>query len=372
MKVKEEKLIRNYNVDILRFVFCFLIINYHLFSHYLIDTDFPHFFTRSYLGDEYFFIISGFYLSKAAQKQDGNYLAWGVQKTVQRLKKVAIPYYITWFFCFWGVRFTKAYEGVANKSVFEDAANSIYELFFIEMFGFKKGLYSNDVAWFFSALLIVTFILAPWMAKYKKGFSLYFAPLIVLFSYGILSMHYDWLYAPYYFIGDSVIMKGLIRALAAICIGVALNGVLESEKYKLFMERLRSGTRNIICFTDIILWLIVLIYMVYPFRLRLYETKIQYDYIIVLLMTIAMIPVLGGIWSEKHSERYGLFARKLGKCAFYAFFGQAIFYSFDKIIYSYDMNIYIKVLILYISVSFFSYGLYVLAKKTKKYINKHC
>lgn len=260
MEIINRNKTRNAYVDIFRFVFCFLIINYHLFSHFLIDIDFSNYFTRSYLGDEFFFIISGFYLSRAAQQSEGNPFSWGIKQSVKRIKKIAIPYYITWFLCFWGVRLTQAYNGGVNRSIIEDAANSIYELLFLEMFGFKSGLYSNDVAWFFSALLIVTFILSPWVAKYKRRFSMYFAPLIVFFSYGILSLNYDWLYAPYYLIGNSYIMKGLVRALAAVCIGVMLDGILASDGYSSQIKVLQDRWKRIICIIDVIVWLIIFTY----------------------------------------------------------------------------------------------------------------
>ena len=105
--------------------------------------------------------------------------------------------------------------------------------------------------------------------------------------------------------------------------------------------------------------------MIYPFQKRFYETKIQYDYVIVLLMMIALIPVLGNIWPEKHSDKFSNIAGKLGRYAFYAYFGQAIFYSFDRIIYSLDINILFKAFFLHASVPLFSFMLYLFSKWIK-------
>ena len=359
---------RNPYVEILRFLFCLLIVNYHFFSHFLINVDFPNYFTRSYLGDEYFFIIAGFYLSKAASKVEKNHLSWGVKQTIGRIKKIAIPYYLTWIVCFVGVRYTQVYFGETSKSILSDAGNSIFELLFLEMFGFKKGLYSNDVAWFFSALLIVTFIIAPWIAKHKRRFSYYCAPLIVFFSYGILSLNYDWLYAPYYLIGNSNIMKGTIRALAAVCVGVMLEGLLQSEAYLSIKDKMKIGTKRIICFIDIILWLVIVVYMIFPFAARNYETEVQYDYIITLLMMISLIPILGELFPEPRLTKLYTIANGLGKYAFFAYFGQAVFYSFDKIIYSLDISILFKGIILNLAVPFFSLLLFLISEAIKKHI----
>ena len=176
---------------------------------------------------------------------------------------------------------------------------------------------------------------------------MYCAPLIIFFSYGILSLNFDWLYAPYYLIGDSFVMKGLVRALAAVCVGVMLDGILASDGCSSYINSLQNRWKRIICICDVLVWLVIIAYMVYPFKSRFYDTQIQYDYIIVLLMGMAMIPVFGDIWPGNHSARMGVFAGKLGRYAFYAYFGQAIFYSIDKIIYSLDVKISIKVFILH-------------------------
>lgn len=83
-----------------------------------------------------------------------------------------------------------------------------------------------------------------------------------------------------------------------------------------------------------------------------------------------MIPVLGDIWPGNHSARISAFAGKLGKYAFFAYFGQAVFYSFDKIIYSLNIGVYVKALILHLTIPLFSLILYLLTKWIRKSIKK--
>ena len=159
-ELRKEAIKRNACVDYLRFLFCFLIINYHFFSHFLRNIDFPNFFIRGYMGDEFFFIVAGFYLSRSAIHSEEAPAKWGIDQTIKRIKKIAIPYYLTWIVCFIGRHVTSQLLGEKRKVLF-DLLNSVYELLFLEMFGFKKGYYSNDVGWFFSALVIVAFIVGP-------------------------------------------------------------------------------------------------------------------------------------------------------------------------------------------------------------------
>lgn len=372
MEDNETKAImdRNCSIDILRLLFCFLIVNYHFFSYYLINIDFPNYFTRSYLGDEYFFIVSGFYLSKAAQKCEDSPFSWNVNQIIRRFKKVAIPYYLTWIVCFLGMRISHNIIGEVNKPIFQDVANSIYELLFLEMFGFNKGLYCNAVGWFFSALLIVLFLIGPWVAKYKKGFSMYFAPIIVFFSYGVLSLNFDWLYNPNKLIGNSFIMKGTLRALAGVCMGVFLHGVIQSGRFYSFKKSLSDKAKMGISVIDAILWFVIVAYMIYPFASRSADTEIQYDYIVVFLMAIALVPVLGKIKNSVYSARYKLITSKIGEFAFYAYFGQAIFYSFDKAAYLYQASVLIKSIVLNCAVVIFSIVLMFLSKGIKNSFKK--
>ena len=360
-----EKTDRNYWIEFLRFLFCFLIINYHFYSHFLRNLDFPNYFIRSYMGDEFFFIITGFYLSKSAIFATKDSIEWNIKQIIKRIKKIAIPYYTTWIFCFLGIRFTRYFFGKTNRSIFLDVANSSYELLFLKMCGLKKGLFSNDVAWFFSALLIVCFVLGPLIAKYKNRFSLYFAPLIAIFAYGALSLNYDYLHSPFQVVPNTFVLKGLIRALAAICIGSFLNGIVESNVLNYCYEKSKPLFRRIICLMDLMAWSIIVFYMVYPFKSNTDKLSIQYDYIIVILMAIALLPILCNIWRINGNSSLALTASKLGKYAFFAFFGQAILYSVDKILYAMNMGVLYKALILNLSVAVVSIILWVFTHRIK-------
>ena len=354
---------KNYSVEVFRFVFCVFIVNYHFFSHFLRYVEFPNYFCRSYMGDEFFFIVTGFFLMEAAMRTDKKPLDFSLSQLGKRIKKIALPYYLVWVLCFIGRHVTASLLN-EPQSIVKNLANSIYELSFLEMFGFAKGFYSNDVGWFFSALLIVTFLLSPFAAKYKKTFALFIAPLIACFCYGMLSTSFDYLFYPHKIIPNTHIMKGLVRALASISMGAFVNGVVNADGFKLFWSK-HPKLRSLVSVFDLAVWAVILAYMAYPFSSNSVELTVQYDFICAIVMVIAMIPVMAGMLHFGKSKDEATEENKtapssktagqkvatfLGKYAFYAYFGQAVYYSIDDYVYKQDIKLRWLFLILHGSV----------------------
>lgn len=103
---------KNYAVELLRFVFFLLIVNYHFSSHYLYYDESINLFCRGYISDEYFFMITGYFLAQAALKTDWNPLVFSFLNVCKRIKKIAIPYYFSWLFCFIGKNYTNVMLGL--------------------------------------------------------------------------------------------------------------------------------------------------------------------------------------------------------------------------------------------------------------------
>ena len=318
------------------------------------------------MGDEFFFMVCGFYLSKSANGAVIDPIKWNIAALKKRIQKIAIPYYFTWLACFIGRRITCSVMGEQNKPVLLDIANSVYELLFLEMFGFKKGLYSNDVGWFFSALLIVTFIVGVLIVKYKKAFSLYLSPLITLLLYGMLSLNYDYLHDPYFIIPNTYLMKGLVRALAAICVGVFIEGIVDGDWVCHKIGGLNKTKKSIIWLIDVLIWLVIVGYMIYPFSSNSDTLSIQYDYIIVILMAFALVPVFSIFEKSNKKGIVNVIAGTLGTFSFYAYFGQAVFYSFDTIVYRMNINMFYKALILNVGVLVISMILWMVTKRIRR------
>ena len=63
---------KNYTVELLRFIIAVYIILYHYFSYILKGSSSPNFFMHAYMGDEFFFMISGFFLANSIIKKIDN------------------------------------------------------------------------------------------------------------------------------------------------------------------------------------------------------------------------------------------------------------------------------------------------------------
>ena len=348
---------KNYAVELLRFVFFLLIVNYHFSSHYLYYDESINLFCRGYISDEYFFMITGYFLAQAALKTDWNPLVFSFLNVCKRIKKIAIPYYFSWLFCFIGKNYANVMLGFEENNVFDNLMNSFYELFFLKMLGFKKGFYSNSLGWFFSALLIVSLLLAPLIVKFKKPFLLYVAPVIAFVAYGILSLDYDYLHTPTKLIQNTFIMRGLVRAFAAISLGCFLYGFVNSEMFKKWLSSFSKKRLFMLKIGDAVLWGLIVTYCVYPHNSIYDELITQYDYLCVFAMSIAMIPVLANVFVVK-DETLSKVIRLLGKFAFYGYFGQAIFYTVDQLVYQLPIVLLYKLLILLGSVAVFTFMLW--------------
>ena len=233
-----EKEKRYYSIQLLRFIFCVVIVNYHFFSHYLRDAvGLKNFFCRGYLGDEFFFMVSGFFLAQAVMKsaQDEKDTR-PFYYTLRRISKIAVPYYATWLLCFIGGRISEIMSG-NPAHVISSLLNSIYELTFVEMLGFKDGLYSNALSWYFSALIISIFVIYPFLQHFKKKYLLIVAPLVGFSLLARLSMEFDYLYYPHKIFPNFPIMKGMVRAFADVNLGVFIFGIIEECKEQVGKSR---------------------------------------------------------------------------------------------------------------------------------------
>ena len=342
---------KHYSIQLLRFVFCIIIINYHFFSLFLRYNDvLPNYFCRGYLADEFFFMVSGFFMAQAAMKDEADRAEWTGGYILMRIRKIAIPYYLTWVLCFMGCRIADRIAGEPLELV-SNLLNSVYELLFLEMFGFVKGEYSNSVAWFFSGMIISIAIIGPLLKKHREKYCLCIAPVVALLMLGMLSIHFDYLYYPHKVLPELPILKGMVRALAEVNLGVFIYGIfLRSANYRLSARNL-----GILKAGAVALWLCIIAYMAYPFRSNSDEVSVQYDYIFTVLIMIALATTF--IASSRSPAPAPALARieaALGTCSFYIFFGQPIPYTVYKWYFALPIRARTKLVLLHLMVWAFS------------------
>ena len=182
-------------------------------------------------------------------------------------------------------------------------------------------------------------------------------------------MTFNYLLLPQSVFPNTVILKGLVRALAGINAGVFAYGI--SGLLKKYCHAYTKLFRAIgICMCSA-----VILYTVLPSDTAYTDQSVQYDYIFTFILIAGLIMLFTDslLGEPNKNARVGCFssiATKFGKYTFYAYFAQAIFYSFDSIIYSSSLPFLGKWLILNVAVVVFTMLLMSLEKTVKALFSK--
>ncbi|MDY3793055.1 MAG: acyltransferase family protein [Oscillospiraceae bacterium] len=210
---------RNGLIDFYRFIFALIIVIHHamwLDGRYVGDIENKVFFRGGYSAVEFFFILSGFLLSKKAydNQMDDRIGEKTWNEIFKRIKTMYPAFIIAYVIAF----SLKYYFNGGN--LFGMISSSVGELTLLLGAGFSFGDVIIGPIWYFSDLLISILLLFPLMKKYKKTFSTIIAPIIVILGYGYLAMSFKHLAITIDQLG--IICGGILRG----CCGVALGNVI--------------------------------------------------------------------------------------------------------------------------------------------------
>lgn len=339
-----------HSVEILRFIFAIVIISYHYWLYHLSLLDEVSLFSKAYLGDEFFFFVSGFFIAKSAIDKTNNDIG---KETINNIKKrigrIAFPYYASWLVAFVLLHVFPLKE---LSVIINDLSNSIIELLFLDMAGFPVLFQTSGVGWFFSGLLITCLIIFPLIIQLKDKYCLIVAPLMAILIYGFLSNISPVLKSPHIIIGG--VYKGLLRAFAGINVGVFIYGLnfhLEKNNYK-HNKRIMIN----------ILWITSgCVYFYY----MLFGGLSDSDYFIIPVIAIFVITTFSKvIFIEKHANT--AIVSFLGKLSVYMYFSQIILYSRKEDFFNININdwgLYFIFLVVNIGIALFILFINELIKK---------
>lgn len=270
---------RNGAIDFLRMAFCIYVAIGHF-----------GFQNNGYLGVEFFFIISGYFMCCAANK---DVLSIG-RGTLKFIQKKVVRFYSNVFITFI-LLFICRYV-IFNQSTESDYIYlfllSIFELLLCTMTGLGVSQFVVGVAWYLSAMLICMMIIYPLIRKYNEMFYYVIAPLGFIFLLGFL----------YWKIGSVAIVYSedghtyfaLVRAFAEM-----LGGAL---CYK-FVEKIQSYNftiRGRVFFTAVecLLWIYICI-SIYKYGLSNFDFVIILMYMVGCTISLSNITYLGIIFNRK-------------------------------------------------------------------------
>ncbi len=225
------------------------------------------------VGVEFFFIISGYLMTKSAlNKKIDNKEELGkiTFDYIWKKIKVFFPYILIGFCCglvlHINISHLKRYQII----------NTIWDLLLLRMSGIKYFQGILGVAWYISAMLICMIALYPLIIKYKKNFIYIIAPLNVIFIGGYIAHRYGNIADPNAWTG--IVYKSLLRAFFELSLGAIAYEFSEKIKNVNFTKigRFILTLVEIVGFTSIF------------FIVNLKDAHNRYDFIMVLILFICI------------------------------------------------------------------------------------
>ncbi len=263
-------------IEILRFLFCLLIVVFHCNTriiHHQEGYDFQFLCApRGYIGVEFFFMLSGFFMAHSTQRMRADAPDRAAQYLRFLWKKYVsvFPYHIIAFVLLF-VKLCADLKGFSLNLLFKVLPN----FFLIQRSGIKY--YDvNSVEWYISAMLLAMAVILPFAVKYKDTYAKYIAPVSALIIYGFL-LHRSGALGNIH-AWTSVGFKCFWRALAGINLGFFASACVAVLQRCRFSKK----ERGVAITVRLILWgtVFVFAFLLYPQR---------HDFVFVVMMFVALV-----------------------------------------------------------------------------------
>lgn len=207
---------RTGTIDFWKFICSIVIVAFHA-RNFTKNPDRP--FINGAIMVEFFFLVSGYLMAASLlkyekRKQAGETIPIGKTTFSYILHKIAgmcPEYYVAMVIGFW----VNHVSGRSGKLV-KDLLFSIWDVCFLSMGG-MTGYHANAATWYISAMLLAMLVLVPICLKNRDLFLYVIAPVVGIFSMGVLYQNNGYLAGPERWQG--FYMKGLLRALGELCLG---------------------------------------------------------------------------------------------------------------------------------------------------------
>lgn len=259
----QQKNKRNGKIELLRFIFCIFILFYHIGLPIYGRSDTPiigdhiTFFSKGYLGVEFFFLVTGFLMARSAHKTNrtsNNSVGTDSLRFMKKKIWSIFPYHLVAFYImFAGICIGKHLH---ITEIITSFFRSIPDLFFLSMSGISCGEV-NPVAWYLSAMFITMAILYPLCRKHFDFMSKAVAPVLSVLLIGYLCQTNGKYQLALVRKWDSICYVAIIRAMAEILLGVFCYTI----SLKLKELKLTDNQRKGITVLEFALYAICLVYM---------------------------------------------------------------------------------------------------------------
>lgn len=207
---------RNGLIEAYRFLFACVIVIFH--GAWIGGGNRFAAFGGGYLGVEFFFILSGYFLMRQLDRTPDAFSWRELSTSIAKRYKKLLPYMLPTFL----ILFIVAHiSNVDTGRIILDIGKALYEVLLLCMLGTIEAcpLY-NPPIWYCSALLICIAVFYLLATNYRHVFTRVICPLGAVCIYGYLVLNYGSLNT----ITDKagIFYTGLLRGFAAMAIGVIL------------------------------------------------------------------------------------------------------------------------------------------------------
>lgn len=271
---------RNQVIDVAKLIFCIGV----LFNHTSVlgsgPDSLPLIMQYGFLGVEFFFIVSGFLMTKKAFSDDDLSIGKSTLNFIKRKFCIIYPYFfVAWVIAFIIDIFVNSYD---IKSILSHLIKSVPFHLQLSMTGIPVYNIIGPT-WYISAMLICMLFMYPLIKKLKYTYVCIFAPLLVLVSYGYLGEMVGHL-ATIEPLNGGFLHTGLLRGIAGMSLGAISFGLSE------YLNKINFSKKGKIALTflEIIAYLFVIIGMQS-------QGIVRPDFIVVIFIVIAVTISFSGL-----------------------------------------------------------------------------
>lgn len=275
-------------ISLWKFIFSLVIMIYHT-NTFFPDNKIP-IFKGGYIGVEFFFLVSGFFLAKKSLSGEYNKKEIGIEtfKYIWNKIKSFFPYILVSV-----IGATIILLIFDENFKIHDLVNDIWNILLLKQFGFRAP-YTINTLWYLSVMLISILILYPLVKKYKENFIILISPLIVIFSLGYLN-HIQLSISHYYSVWKGFFYTGTLRGFAEMNLGMILYLThlnLKDIQYTKFGKTILTIVSH---------FMLIVILCTITFV----NTPKRYDYVMLLMIAVAIL-----IMSSEKTYEYKTLSNK--------------------------------------------------------------
>lgn len=220
---------RNMGVELLRFIFAIIIVLGHGYGTFS-EEGLPVWIVKQgAIGVEFFFVLSGILMGKKVlkvkQSENESYEKIG-NETINFIKKKYVSIFPTHVLVF--IIMYIEYVVWNQLGCLESLwllISALPEFFLIYMSGLRlTDINPND--WYISAMLLAMLIIYPWLRKFRGLFSKVISPTLSLIIFGYLYQVTGTITPSGTLMMGGVFLKGTLRGIAEICLGITVYELL--------------------------------------------------------------------------------------------------------------------------------------------------